>query len=162
MRKSFYCIIIILLLLTASACTEKKVSVSNTKVDTNSSKSTVTSQINDKTQDRFYFISEKKSKLIDPSNFCKQFYPNAKNDLKAKDKDFIAKTFGDPLYDLKLIEQTDGKKSEKSIWIYTVSSDSPTDLFIYFVNNKVEDYKINEFNGLDESTVQMWFDGFIR
>lgn len=151
MKKKIFCLfIMITLLLTAIGCSDKST--------ISSSKSTA--KVEYKTQDRFYFITKNKSEIISPNDLCKKYYKNAKDDILDKSTDFITNAWKQPVYNLKLTEKVDGKDTEKSIWIYNVSKDSPSCLYLFIEDNKVKDYSIDELNMLDESMVKMWFEKF--
>lgn len=151
MGKKYLCLFIMLtLLITAIGCSDKSTIPS----------SKTTSKIEYKTQDRFYFITKNKSEIINPNDLCKKYYKNAKDDILSKDINYITNIWKQPVYSLKLMEKVDGKDTEKNIWIYNISKDSPSALYLFIEDNKVKDYSIDELNMLDESIVKMWFEKF--
>lgn len=129
-------------------------------------------QVNMETKNRFYFMQEG-NKLLSreifdkmKDEYFKKYYTNAKDDLLKKTKDEIINIFDTPTYRLSLVESKDSeiskmnKVQDKIVWIYSLDGEDSTSVYIFIKDDKVIDYKLDEYNGLSNADIVNLFEFF--
>lgn len=114
-----------------------------------------------------------RSKLLSREIFDKRkdeyfikYYTNAKDDLLKKTKDEIINIFDMPTYRLSLVESKDSeiskmnKVQDKIVWIYSLDGEDSTSVYIFIKDDKVIDYKVDEYNGLSNADIVNLFELF--
>ncbi len=129
-------------------------------------------QVNMETKNRFYFMQEG-NKLLSRELFdkrkdehFKKYYPNAKDDLLKKTKDEIINIFDRPTYRLSIVESKDSEISkmnevqDKIVWIYSLDGEDSLAVYLFIKDDKVIDYKLDEYNGLSNADIVNLFELF--
>lgn len=76
-------------------------------------------------------------------------------DMAGVSLDEVQKVFGDP--PIQVRQSVDGAPVRKEVRVYMPYKEDATGLYIFFLNEKVESFKMDEFNGIQNSTVMDYF-----